>query len=848
VSHTYVYLDDTILQPDEPEGFPTRWGSRPTDYEMDPDIVGETYTSEEVKESLLAFPSIALTTDNENLFDRQIGIYANSQARGDQWERPVSVEFFGFDHGEDMQVTAGLRMQGNASRSPNRVKHNMRIVFRQQYGPAKINFRLFEGTEVETLNSINLRSNNGDSWINPGVCTRGLYIRDQWHREVQRRMHQPNQPQDYAHLYINGLYWGLYHTFERFEAPMLAEHFGGAPEDWDALQDTPQFQQIVIDGSDDAYREAHTLSRNADDPEVYKELLKFIDIDNIIDYLLMNFYSGNQDWDHKNMRYGRRRTPVEGSVGNGFLFFAWDSERHGLNGLSSQSVNVDVTTKNTTLGPTFLNRNMIDHPDYKLRFADRVHKHLLHGGELTPEEVADSWNDFANIVYPGLIGESARWGDLHTSRPEVREGNWQRQLDRENETWIPRRTDILLTQLDRRKFYSTDTLYPELVPFGGVVEPKSTFTINVARLKEGTTFEGTIYYATDGIDPRMPDGSVHAKARVYDAANPPTIAHTNVVMSRLLDNDGVWSPVSEACFHFAKLPTTGDLVISEINSEPAAASNAEEQNGAGSRSTFEFVEIRNTADHSLDLSGVRFTNGIEAIVEPSDNVTLAAGQTAVFVASRASFAARYSNSSVILGEYSGKLARTGERLTLRDMFGELLTTLTYRKNTKWPALADTGQTLEFLGQAGAHPENAALWQLSREIGGTPGASQATEGGLAAWLASNGLNDASQIIPVFGLPALLHYGLGEDNLNKGLSARLPELTTTPDSVVLRYTRRASAADITYTFEHSSDLQNWTKENQPEVVSVQPTDDGAEFITVRSPRTETTQFWRLVLKVR
>ena len=61
--------------------------------------------------------------------------------------------------------------------------------------------------------------------------------------------------------------------------------------------------------------------------------------------------------------------------------------------------------------------------------------------------------------YPGLIGESARWGDLHTGRPEVREGIWQRQLDRENEIWIPRRTDILLSQLDRRNFYSTDTLY-----------------------------------------------------------------------------------------------------------------------------------------------------------------------------------------------------------------------------------------------------------------------------------------------------------------------------------------------------------------------------------------------------
>jgi hypothetical protein len=223
VSHTYIFLEDTIHQPVVPEEFPERWGSRRSDYEMDPDIVGGTYTEEEVKESLLAFPSVALTTDNDNLFDRGIGIYTNSQAKGDQWERPVSIELFGFPHGEQAQFTAGLRMQGNASRNPDRVKHNMRVIFRQEY----------------------------------------------------------------AHLYLNGLYWGLYHVFERFEAQMLAEHFGGSAGDWDALQDTPAFQPIVIDGDDDAYREAHTLSRNADDPEVYNRLKQLVDFDNIIDYLLI---------------------------------------------------------------------------------------------------------------------------------------------------------------------------------------------------------------------------------------------------------------------------------------------------------------------------------------------------------------------------------------------------------------------------------------------------------------------------------------------------------------------------------------------------------------------------------
>ena len=221
---------------------------------------------------------------------------------------------------------------------------------------------------------------------------RAQYIRDQWHREVQRRMSMPNQSQIYAHVYINGLYWGMYHVFERFEASLLSEHFGGDEEDWDALQDTPAFQDIVVNGDDVAFRKTHELAKkDLTVEENYDELLQYVDVDNQIDYLLINFYSGNQDWDHKNMRYARRRVLLEnGAVGNGWTYFAWDSERAGFNGLSNQSLTQDTTAKRTALGPSLLNSEMHENPDYHLRFADRVVKHFFNGGELTPEGAAKS--------------------------------------------------------------------------------------------------------------------------------------------------------------------------------------------------------------------------------------------------------------------------------------------------------------------------------------------------------------------------------------------------------------------------------------------------------------------------
>ena len=65
--------------------------------------------------------------------------------------------------------------------------------------------------------TIILRGGNGDSWFHPTAAQqqRAQYIRDQWHRDTQQAMGRLTSHQNYTHLYINGLYWGMYHNFER---------------------------------------------------------------------------------------------------------------------------------------------------------------------------------------------------------------------------------------------------------------------------------------------------------------------------------------------------------------------------------------------------------------------------------------------------------------------------------------------------------------------------------------------------------------------------------------------------------------------------------------------------------
>ncbi|MCH8042474.1 MAG: CotH kinase family protein [Planctomycetes bacterium] len=360
-TQTYIFLSDTIHQPTDPVGFPSSWGNRSTDYEMDPAIVNDPVWGPQLEAAMRAHPTISLVMDNDSWFDRTDGIIANSGQHGDQWERPMSIEFFDYPDGEQIQVNAGIRINGNASRNANRGgKHNFRVVFREEYGPRRLKFPLFdEIPQITSFDNFILRGGNGDSFVNPGVFRRAQYIRDQWHRDMQTAMGNPTAAQDYVQLYINGLYWGLYHTIERIDDEFLADHFGGEEEDYDMIKDS-----VAEEGDKVAWNAMLAIANGGvATPDAYAAIQEYLDVDSLIDYILINFYSGNDDWGRKNWRAKRLREP-----GASFTFFVWDSERTDLNALSGGSVTKNVTGTNVTDTPSRIHQRLTANLEY-LSFA-----------------------------------------------------------------------------------------------------------------------------------------------------------------------------------------------------------------------------------------------------------------------------------------------------------------------------------------------------------------------------------------------------------------------------------------------------------------------------------------------
>ncbi|MEM7387218.1 MAG: lamin tail domain-containing protein, partial [Verrucomicrobiota bacterium] len=458
-----------------------------------------------------------------------------------------------------------------------------------------------------------------------------------------------------------------------------------------------------------------------------------------------------------------------------------------------------------------------ENPEYHLRFADRVVKHLYNDGCLTPEGAAASWNGFAARVYEALIGESARWGDLHISRPETREGNWQTQMDKENELWFPGRTEVLLDQLAGQGFIDSRLIFPKFTPHGGPVNSGQTVAISAFNANIFNPARGDLIYTTNGEDPRQADGSVHPDARPYNAAQPPTITRATTIMSRLYDGStAYWSPVTEAYFHLGALPTTENLGITEIHYQPTGP-DAEESAAGYKANDFEFIELVNKDPGALDISGLQITNGVDVVVEDSDQALIPPGETFLLVANREAFQSRYPEVSAnrIASEFSetDNLDNGGERITIRNRNGLLLHTLRFNDKSPWPVQAESaGQSLTFVGEAGpsiAHPGN---WIASGTPGGTPGRigeDDPNTGGvtLTDWLAAEGFEDALTPVGTSGIPALLFYALGGDPQSESSGTiALPEAS--PNGLTLTHPVRAESRGLVWSYEFSSDLQTWT----------------------------------------
>lgn len=592
-THTYLFLDDIITQDYESTiaaGLPAKWDTTSPDYGLDPDVTGpndlfDGIYRRQILDSLTAVPSLSLVLDVDDMFGTE-GIYSHPQQSGSEWERATSVELIHTNGEQGFQIDAGIRIQGGAFRGHGLTKKkSFRLAFREQYGASTLDFPFFGEGAADEFDDMVLRANNNDGWQWGDAGSRPQYVRDEWFRATQRAMGHISPHGNLVHLYINGAYWGLYNPVERPDAAFSASYLGAQKEDWDALNHgTPRggLSWGLVDGTDEAWTQMNSLAGDVatanqtvsnvafqrllgnrpdgtDDPA----LETLLDVQNMIDYMILNIYGGNWDWSRNNWYAGRLR----GSASTGFQYYSWDAEYTlgmGADSLGHSDLRIDKSREFEDVANVYHKLRAND--EFRLLFADHVHRHFFNAGTLYVDPDHPGWDaaqpernvpaalywQLTEAVSLPLVAESARWGDQHRARPYT-VADWERERDNLLGNYFPQRSAIVLQQFQKLGLYP-NLGAPQFNQHSGTVADGFALSI---------TAPGDVYYTVDGTDPRRnsfeagPEGAGIAQTAIR--YNNPIVLSENLAVKARTFADGQWSALNEAVFTLAPPSLLGEL-------------------------------------------------------------------------------------------------------------------------------------------------------------------------------------------------------------------------------------------------------------------------------------------------
>ena len=726
-TRTYIFPEQVMLQSTNPPGFPSIWDSpctgfnncndiNPADYEMDPQVLTNTVDNYRALalQGLSSIPTVSIVTDVNLLFGAAEGVYVR---REPFLRKPISAEFITTDGSEGFQIDCGLEMQGQTSPDDSStggskwksLKLGLRLFFQGEFGPTKLNYKVFEDSPVDSFDTLLLGGGHNNYWNynnNDTQRIRSLYVRDQYVANLQNALGGLSHHGRFVHLYLNGLYWGLYQMHERPDANFQAAYQGGEAADYNVFKHDAG---AIVDGSNASYTAMWALINSGLTSNAsYEQLQQVLDVPGLIDYLFINFWANNTDWDHKNLYASQRK------VGGKWQFHAWDSE-HVV-----ASADFAVLDDNNGTNPTAIFRRLLNNAEFRVLLADQIHKRFFNDGIFYVDTNSPIYNPafpernpaahmFMNMlkeIDTAIVCESARWGDVGPGRentPHTRNTSFYEERDivmgnratfgSHSPVFFPTRSSQLLAQFRTRGWYP-NVVAPAFNQHGGRVAPG--FGLNI------TAPAGTIYYTTNGNDPRLyASGAVSPQAIVFSGA-PLSIGRSMTVMARVLTGTN-WSALNEASFIVAELASP--IRITEINYNPVGGD------------AYEFIELRNTGSQPVNLGG-GFFEGITFVFAP--NTVVSPGATIVLAnnGNPAAFAARYPG-AIVAGYFAGSLANGGERIALKDASGRTLVSVNYRDNAGWPTKPDGGgSSLELVDVNGASSD-PSNWQASSG-NGSPG--------------------------------------------------------------------------------------------------------------------------------
>ena len=626
-------------------------------------------------------PVISITTDPDNLFSEDDGIYVmGNNAEPDFpyfganfWqdrEIPVYLEFFDTDQISGFSEAAGLKITGAWNRGfPQK---SLAVYFRGEYGNTSLHYQLFPDQDITVYDNFILR-NSGNDWGD-------TFIRDAVMTSIGRKIGLEAQDYRPVVVYINGDYWGIHNLREKINEDFLAAHRSVDRNNLDLLEDN----MVVLEGDDEHYRDLMDIIANQDitRPEVYTDIDRRMDIQNFIDYEILEIFIGNTDWPGNNIKFWHPRT------GDGkWRWILFDTDfAFGLFNDSPVSHNTLALATDPNGPPdwpnppwsTLLLRRLLENNDFRLAFITRF-ADLLNTA-LSSAEVRAVISAKKAAILPEI--------ERHYNRWNLDPAAWDTRIDKLNEYAIQRPAYIRLYLI--QKFGLTGMIPIQINifnPEGGSLRLNSVDI--VAPSWQGLFFMGVPICIT-----AIPETGWRFDRWSGDMES--EVESITVIPSQ---------PVS---FSAAFVRDTS-ITINEIN-----------YNSAPSHESGDWIEFINAGHEPVNMSGWQFRDEDDLhVFEFPDNLILDSGGLTVICNDSAAFRDEFPAVQNLCGMFGFGLSGKGELIRLYDNEGSLVDSLSYGVVAPWPETADgQGPTLALRRPDldNSRPEN---WFASKPYG-SPG--------------------------------------------------------------------------------------------------------------------------------
>ncbi|MES2709483.1 MAG: LamG-like jellyroll fold domain-containing protein [Verrucomicrobiota bacterium] len=397
-------------------------------------------------------------------------------------EKVGALEWIDPAGGPGFMIPCGAKLFGGSY--TDFAKKSYRVSFRSEYGEGKLRFPLFAGYErgwapAEEFDSLELRNGSHD------MLERGFYMSNIFTDATMLDMGAFAPHGRFVHLYLNGVYWGLYHLRERWGASMLSTYYGGPKEAYESVNGNLNVggwadPAPAYDGTGEAWARILALARSGSGN--YQALRPYLDVQQYIDYMIMFMFGDSED---------EYRASGPAGAGSGFKFILNDADGYLRNSAGDRTGRSAPGRANGD-GPGSIFSLLYKgaDADYRVLLADRIQKAFISpGGAMTPARNIARLNELHGTIDKALVAECARWNYRTPA-------NWLSSKNAIVSSWFPARTNTVLGYYRSTGFYPA-TAAPVASPLPGTVTAGTSVSLTTA------TAGSTIHYTTDGSDPRV---------------------------------------------------------------------------------------------------------------------------------------------------------------------------------------------------------------------------------------------------------------------------------------------------------------------------------------------------------